>query len=90
MQIRVRQAAKRCLKIYLELKHREKDSDGEDQTYSGRSKRGRRRFHVKRYEEEQIPDDAIESIGQWHEQQDQILITDNAEYHRIKKRVQHY
>jgi hypothetical protein len=74
----------------LELKQRVKDSDGEDQTHSGRSKRGRRRFHVKRYEEEQIPDDAIESLGQRHEQQDQILITDNAEYHRIKKRVQHY
>jgi hypothetical protein len=30
------------------------------------------------------------SLGQRHEQQDQIFITDNAEYHRIKKRVQHY
>jgi hypothetical protein len=52
MQIRVSQAAKRCLKRYLELKQREKDSDGEDQTHSGRSKRGRRRFRVNGYEEE--------------------------------------
>lgn len=70
IQIRVRQAEKKRFGRYLELKQREKDSDGEDQTHSGRSKRGRWGFHVKPYEEEQILDDAIESLGQRHEQQD--------------------
>jgi len=63
IQIRARQAAKRCFKRYLELKQREGDSGGEDQTHSGRSKRGKKRFHDRRYEEEQIPDDAIESLA---------------------------